>query len=122
MVSIKLRPVGKKKHITYRIVVMPKRSKLLGRYIDDLGWYNPHTDKFSINVEKAKKWIANGAQPTDTVYNLLIDAKVLEGKKIALDKKSKKSPEESQNQNQQSQEASPVSEENTQNSVSDATS
>ena len=94
MISIKLRPVGKKKQITYRVVVLPKKSKLVGKYIDDLGWYNPHTDKFAINLEKAKQWIANGAQPTATVHNLLVDAKVLGDKKIPLQKKSKKQKEQ----------------------------
>lgn len=94
MISIKLRPVGKKKQITYRVVVLPKKSKLVGKYIDDLGWYNPHTDKFVINVEKAKEWIKNGAQPTATVHNLLVDAKAVEGAKIPLQKKSKKQKEQ----------------------------
>ncbi len=92
MISIKLRPVGKRKQISYRIVVLPKKSKLVGKYIDDLGWYNPHTNKFSISSEKAKKWIANGAQPTDTVHNILIDAKIVDGPKIKLHKKSKQEP------------------------------
>jgi small subunit ribosomal protein S16 len=92
MVSIKLRPVGKKKQITYRIVVLPKKSKLVGEYIDDLGWYNPHTNKFLVDAVKTKKWIANGAQPTDTVHNILIKAKIIEGTKIHLLKKSKQEP------------------------------
>ncbi len=92
MISIKLRPVGKRKQISYRIVILPKKSKLVGKYIDDLGWYNPHTDKFSISSEKAKKWIANGAQPTDTVHNILVDAKIISGPKIQLHKKSKQEP------------------------------
>jgi len=89
MVSIKLRPIGKKKQITYRIVVLPKKSKLVGKYIDDLGWYNPHTNKFLLNVEKTKQWLSNGAQPTDTVHNILVTAKIIEGPKIQLQKKSK---------------------------------
>ncbi len=93
MISIKLRPVGKKKQISYRVVILPKKSKLVGKYIDDLGWYNPHTNKFLINAEKAKQWLANGAQPTDTVHNLLVDAKIIEGKKIPLHKKSKQQKE-----------------------------
>lgn len=93
MISIKLRPVGKKKQISYRVVILPKKSKLVGKYIDDLGWYNPHTNKFLINAEKAKQWLANGAQPTDTVHNILIDAKIIEGKKIPLQKKSKQQKE-----------------------------
>jgi small subunit ribosomal protein S16 len=89
MIAIKLRPVGKKKQITYRIVVLPKKSKLVGEYIDDLGWYNPHTDKFLVNAEKTKQWLVKGAQPTDTVHNILVTAKIIEGPKIRLQKKSK---------------------------------
>ncbi|HPW34242.1 MAG TPA: 30S ribosomal protein S16 [Candidatus Paceibacterota bacterium] len=92
MLAIKLRPVGKKKQISYRIVVLPKRSKLVGKFVDDLGWYNAHTNKFQINSERAKQWIANGAQPTDTIHNILIDAKVITGSKIPLHKKSKQEP------------------------------
>ena len=92
MVSIKLRPVGKKKQITYRIVILPKKSKLVGEYIDDLGWYNPHPNKFSINKEKAKQWLSKGAQPTDTVHNIFIVAKIIEGSKVQLHKKSKQEP------------------------------
>ena len=97
MVSIKLRPVGKKKQITYRIVILPKKSKLTGEYIDDLGWYNPHTDKFVLDAERAKKWLSNGAQPTDTVHNILVTAKLIEGKKVPLHKKSKQAPKAAEN-------------------------
>lgn len=86
---IKLKPVGKKKQISYRIIVGERGAKLKGKFIDDLGWYNPHTDKFSISAEKAKKWIANGAQPSDSLHNILVNAKVIEGNKIPLHKKSK---------------------------------
>jgi small subunit ribosomal protein S16 len=96
MISIKLRPVGKKKQISYRVVVLPKKSKLVGKYIDDLGWYNPHTNKFLVNAEKAKQWLANGAQPTDTVHNILVDAKIIDAKKIPLHKKSKQHKEKSE--------------------------
>lgn len=92
MIAIKLRPVGKKKQITYRIVVLPTKSKLVGKYIDDLGWYNPHTDKFMVDSAKVKKWISNGAQPTATVHNILVTAKIIEGTKIPMQKKSKQEP------------------------------
>ncbi|KKU15824.1 30S ribosomal protein S16 [Candidatus Jorgensenbacteria bacterium RIFCSPLOWO2_02_FULL_45_12] len=77
MLAIKLRPVGKKKQRTYRVVVMERRSKLNGRFIDDLGWLNPHTDKFDISTELVKKWISNGAQPTKTVADVLVKAGVM---------------------------------------------
>lgn len=84
MVAIKLRPVGKKKQHSYRVVVAPKRSKLVGKSIEDLGWYNPHTDLFSINKERAQYWISQGAQPTDSIHNILVNAKIIEGKKRAM--------------------------------------
>jgi len=105
MIAIKLRPIGKKKQITYRIVVLPKKSKLVGEYIDDLGWYNPHTDKFSVDFDKAKKWIASGAQPTDTVHNILVTAKIIKGPKIRLQKKSKQTKQETSAQEAPAQEA-----------------
>ena len=92
MLAIKLKPIGKKKQISYRIAVMEKKSKLKGKFIDDLGWYNPHTDKFSIDLEKVGKWLSSGAQPTDSVHNILVTAKALKEPKIPLHKKSKQEP------------------------------
>jgi len=92
MISIKLRPVGKRKQISYRIAVMEKKSKLKGKFIEDLGWYNPHTNKFAIRNERAKYWVSVGAQPTDSIHNILVDAKISDGSKISLYKKSKKAP------------------------------
>lgn len=94
MLAIKLRPVGKKKQISYRIAVMEKKSKLKGKFLEDLGWYNAHTDKFQLKAERAKHWIAVGAQPTDSIHNLLVTAKVIDSPKIPLHKKSKKPPQE----------------------------
>ncbi len=90
MLSIKLRPIGKKKQISYRVVVMPKRSKLQGKFVDDLGWYNPHTNLFKIEKERATAWLQKGAQPTDSVHNILVAAGVKEGEKKAVHAKSKK--------------------------------
>lgn len=81
MVVIRLRPQGKKRQKTYRIVVDNKRSKLDGKFIEDLGWLDRHNDDFDINEERAKHWISVGAQPSDTVYNLFITAGIIDGKK-----------------------------------------
>lgn len=89
MLAIKLRPIGKKKQRSFRVVIAEKRSKLKGKFIEDLGWYNPHTDLFSLRADRVKFWVASGAQPTDTVHNILISAKILEGAKIPVHKKSK---------------------------------
>lgn len=73
MVKIRLKRLGAKKAPFYRVVVADSRSPRDGRFIEQLGTYNPLTkDKeFVVDAEKTKKWIANGAQPTDTVRVLL---------------------------------------------------
>ncbi len=72
-VKIRLRRLGAKKAPFYRIVVADSRYPRDGRFIEEIGTYNPMTDPASVSIdaEAAKKWIANGAQPTDTVRNLL---------------------------------------------------
>jgi len=77
-VKIRLRRMGAKKAPFYRIVVADSRFPRDGRFIEEIGYYNPLEDPAVINVdaEKAKKWIANGAQPTDTVKALLKKAGV----------------------------------------------
>jgi len=72
-VRIRLRRVGAKKEPFYRVVVADSRYPRDGRFIEELGYYNPLTNPAQIKIdrEKAEKWIANGAQPTDTVKSLL---------------------------------------------------
>lgn len=79
MVKIRLRRMGAKKAPYYRIVVADSRSPRDGRCIEEIGAYNPLTKPATITVdsEKAKTWIQNGAQPTDTVRGLLKKAGVL---------------------------------------------
>ena len=71
-VKIRLRRMGQKKAPFYRIIVADSRSPRDGRFIEEIGTYNPNTDpsEFKINEELAKKWRANGAQPTDVVAKL----------------------------------------------------
>ena len=68
-VKIRLRRMGAKKSPFYRVVVADSRFPRDGRFIEEIGTYNPMRDPAEINIdaEKAKAWIANGAQPTDTV-------------------------------------------------------
>ena len=79
MVKIRLRRMGAKKAPYYRIVVADSRSPRDGRCIEEIGADNPLTEPATITVdsEKAKTWIQNGAQPTDTVRGLLKKAGVL---------------------------------------------
>lgn len=72
MVKIRLRRMGSKKNAFYRVVVADSRSPRDGRFIEELGYYNPLTDPatIKINEEQAKKWITDGAQPTETVRSI----------------------------------------------------
>ena len=72
-VKIRLRRMGAKKAPFYRIVVADSRYPRDGRFIDEIGYYNPLTEPVDLKVdtEKVQKWISNGAQPTDTVKSLL---------------------------------------------------
>ena len=73
MVKIRLRRMGAKKAPFYRIVVADSRYPRDGRFIEEIGYYNPMTNpaEDKIDAEKAQKWIKNGAQPTETVRALL---------------------------------------------------
>ena len=72
-VKIRLRRMGAKRAPFYRVVVADSRFPRDGRFIEEIGTYNPNTDpaEVKIDADAAKKWIANGAQPTDTVKALL---------------------------------------------------
>ncbi|MBQ1283451.1 MAG: 30S ribosomal protein S16 [Acutalibacteraceae bacterium] len=72
-VKIRLRRMGAKKAPFYRIVVADSRYPRDGRFIEEVGYYNPLTNPAEVKVdaEKVQKWIGNGAQPTDTVKALL---------------------------------------------------
>ena len=72
-VKIRLRRMGAKKSPFYRVVVADSRYPRDGRFIEEIGTYNPMTNPASISIdaEKAKKWMATGAQPTDSVKSLL---------------------------------------------------
>ena len=79
MVKIRLRRMGAKKAPFYRIVVADSRYPRDGRFIEEIGYYNPVSEpvQLKVDAEKAKKWIADGAQPTDTVKALLKKATVI---------------------------------------------
>lgn len=78
-VKIRLKRMGAKKAPFYRVVVADSRSPRDGRFIEEIGYYNPLTEPAQINIneEKALKWLSNGAQPTDTVNNLFRKAGIM---------------------------------------------
>ncbi len=73
--------MGMKKMPFYRVVVSDERAPRDGRFIEEIGYYNPMTEPATINidVEKAKTWLKNGAQPTDTARTLLKKSGAIEG-------------------------------------------
>ena len=79
MVKIRLRRLGAKKSPFYRVVVADSRFARDGRFIEEIGTYAPTQEPslVQIDAEKAKQWLANGAQPTDTVRVLLKKAEIL---------------------------------------------
>lgn len=93
-VKMRLTRLGDKKSPFYRVVVADSRKTRDGEYVDLIGTYNPlkTPEEVSIDVEKAKKWLSQGAQPTDTVKVLLVKSGAIEQKKPAS--KSKKTASE----------------------------
>ena len=78
-VKIRLKRLGSKKNPFYRVVVADERSPRDGRFIEEIGYYNPLTDPVDIKIdaEKATKWLGNGAQPTETVRTLLKKSEII---------------------------------------------
>lgn len=94
MLAIKFKRVGKKNQPSYRIIVSEKKSKVFGKFIEDLGWYDPKNKKFNLNKERAQYRLQTGCQPTDTVYNLFVKTGIIKGHKKPVHKILKKQPGE----------------------------
>ena len=79
MVKIRLKRIGAKKSPFYRVVVADSRYPRDGKFIEEIGYYNPLTNPADIKIdaEKANKWLANGAQPTETVRSLLKKTEII---------------------------------------------
>ena len=80
MVKIRLKRMGAKKNPFYRVVVADSRYPRDGRFIEEIGYYNPISEpvEIKIDADKAKKWIACGAQPTETVRSLLKKSNIVD--------------------------------------------
>mgnify|MGYP001255133139 FL=1 len=77
MLKIRLKKCGRKGQASYRIVAMPSATKRDGRAVEELGFYNPHTNEANINVLRVKSRLSQGAQPTETVRHLLKKASIV---------------------------------------------
>ena len=82
MLVIRLLRTGKKNQPTFKIVVTDKNNPPRGgRFVEEVGFYNPLTKERKLKGERIQYWISKGAQPSDTVYNMLVSEKIVEGKK-----------------------------------------
>jgi small subunit ribosomal protein S16 len=81
MVKIIFSRTGKKKQAYFRLIVIDKLKDPWGRNLENLGNYDPHTKELVIKEDRLKYWLSKGAQPSATIHNLLIEKKIIEGKK-----------------------------------------
>jgi len=91
MLRIRFFRVGKKNQPSFKIVVIDKRRPPKGgRFVEEVGSWNPLTKERILRAERIKYWLSVGAKPSDVVHNLLVKEKILEGKKIPVNKIKKK--------------------------------
>lgn len=95
MLAIKLQRIGKKNYPTFRLIVTEKSKATNSSYLEEVGIYNPHdkTTGLKLNTERIQYWISKGALPTNSVHNILVNAKISSGakkKSVYLSEKRKK--------------------------------
>lgn len=93
MLKIRMQRVGRKNRPSFRLVLVEHSSAAKKKAKEILGWRDPLKKTQEINAERVKYWISKGVQLSDTVHNFLIANKIIEGNKITVHKKSKKTPE-----------------------------
>lgn len=93
---IRFQRIGRTNDPAFRIVVLEKeRAAKAGNIVELLGTYNPRSKALTLDEDRVKHWIRQGAQPTDSIHNLLVNKKIIEGKKVnALPKKTPQKSEE----------------------------
>jgi small subunit ribosomal protein S16 len=98
MLKIRLTRRGKKNRAFYRLVVAEHTSPIKGRFVESLGFLNPHTKEKGLKEDRIKYWLEKGAQCSDTVHNLLVSNGIVKGPKRSVKIKKKeeteKKPEE----------------------------
>ena len=77
MLKLRLKRIGRKRLPSYRLVIMENSFRRNGQPIDEVGFYSPITKQYKFNLEKVRKWLSYGAQPTETVKSLLEKQKLL---------------------------------------------
>ncbi len=95
MLKISLQKTGKKNQPSYRVVLCEHTSPPQGKFIEILGHYNPRLKQKKFKKQRIEHWISKGAQVSPTVHNLLVDEKIIKGKKVkAWKPKKRKKAEE----------------------------
>lgn len=95
MVAIRLSRIGKKNHATFRVIVSDRQKDTHGNYLELLGSYDPHQtpSRLELKEDRVKYWMSVGAQPSDTVYNLLVEKGLISGpKKVLVNVKKEEAP------------------------------
>lgn len=98
MLKIRLQRIGKKNKAYFRVVVTEHTTAPKGRYLELLGSYDPHKKELIVKEDRVKHWLANGAQLSATMNNLLIDKNIIQGQKVTSWKPKKKKKEEETDQ------------------------
>lgn len=115
MLKIRLTRRGKRNRAFFRIVVAEHTAPIKGRFIETLGFLNPHTKEKNLKADRVKHWLEKGAQCSDTVHNLLVKEGVVKGPKRAVKMKKKISEEKkegvTEEKKEMAEETNPVEEE-----------
>lgn len=91
MLAIKLSQTGKTNKKMFRLIISEKSRDPYGDALEILGSYNPHSKELAVKADRVNYWISKGAQMTNTVNNLLVEKKIIEGKKTVASKAAKAS-------------------------------
>lgn len=90
MLKIRLQRIGKRGQAYFRVVVTEHTTRPKGKYLELLGSYDPHKNEIKVKSDRVKHWLSQGAHMSDTVNNLLVDRKIIEGEKVQVWKAKKK--------------------------------
>ena len=94
MLKIRLLRVGRKHDPSFRVVVVDSaKSPASGDYLEKVGFFNPRKNETKLEGERINHWISRGAQPSDTVHNLLVSQRIIKGRKIDVSGRKKPSKE-----------------------------
>ena len=84
MLKIRLQRIGKRGQAYFRLVVLEHTQKPKGRYLEDLGSYDPHANLLNAKKERVEHWLSKGAQLSETANNLLVDRGIIKGEKVTV--------------------------------------